>query len=42
MEDNILIEEIKFSEEMYEKAQKENKFEIDENHGIGDEENGNS
>lgn len=42
MDDNILIEEIQFSEEIYEKVKKENEFQTDENHGIGDEENGNS
>ena len=42
MEDNIIIENMEFTQEMYQKAIEENKFEEDINHGIGDESNGNS
>ena len=42
MEDNIIIENIEFSEELYNKAISENIFEEDNNHGIGDEINGDS
>lgn len=42
MEDNIIIENIEFSEELYNKAISENIFGVDNNHGIGDEINGNS
>jgi len=42
MDDNVIIEEIEFSEELYQKTIKENEFEKDEIHGIGNEENGNS
>lgn len=42
MEDNIIIEEIKYTEELYEKNLEENEFTEDNNHGIGDETNGNS
>ena len=41
-QDNIIIENIEFTEEMYIKAQKENIFDDDNLHGIGDDENGNS
>lgn len=42
MEDNIIIENIKFTEEMYKKAIQDNEFSEDSLHGIGDEINGNS
>ena len=42
MEDNIIIENIEFTEELYKKVLQENVFEEDEFHGIGDEVNGNS
>lgn len=42
MEDNIIIEEIKYTEELYEKNLEENEFAEDNDHGIGDETNGNS
>lgn len=42
MQDNIIIEEEKYSEELYEKNIKENEFVEDTAHGIGDEINGNS
>lgn len=42
MEDNIIIENILFTEEMYKKAIQENEFSNDNQHGIGDEINGNS
>jgi len=41
MEDNIVIENIEFTEELYDKAIQENIFNEDTEHGIGDE-NGNS
>ncbi len=42
MEDNIIIENKEYTEELYKKAIEENQFEEDDSHGIGDEENGNS
>ena len=42
MEDNIIIENINFTEDMYKKAIQEEKFEEDKLHGIGDEKDGNS
>ena len=42
MEDNIIIENINFTEEMYKKAIQEENFEEDNIHGIGDESDGNS
>ena len=42
MGDNIIIENIEFTEDMYKKAIEKDKFEEDEIHGIGDEVNGNS
>lgn len=42
MEDNIIIENIEFTEKIYNKAISENIFNDDDNHGIGDEINGNS
>ena len=42
MNDNIIIEEIQFDEELYKKNIQENQFEENEFHGIGEDENGNS
>lgn len=42
MEDNIIIENKEYTEELYKKAMEENQFEEDDVHGIGDEEDGNS
>ena len=42
MEDNILIENIEFSEELYKRTIEENNFEDDITHGIGEETSGNS
>jgi len=42
MQDNVIIENIEFTEEMYEEALKENIFENDNLHGIGDDIDGNS
>lgn len=42
MEDNIIIENVEFSEEIYNKILKENIFEEDNIHGIGDDIDGNS
>lgn len=42
MEDNIIIENIEFTEELYKKVLQESIFEEDNFHGIGDEANGNS
>lgn len=42
MNDNIMIEELEFTEEMYKRATEENVFEEDFSHGIGEEVNGNS
>lgn len=42
MEDNIIIENIEFTEDMYKKAIEENKFQEDKIHGIGDDVDGNS
>ena len=42
MQDNIMIENIQYTEEIYEKSLKENIFEEDKIHGIGDELYGNS
>jgi hypothetical protein len=39
MEDNIIIEEVEFSQELYEKNILENDFSSREIDGIGDEEN---
>lgn len=38
MEDNIIIEEVEFSQELYEKNMLENDFDGREIDGIGDEE----
>lgn len=37
MEDNIIIENLEFTEEIYKKVLTENIFEEDESHGIGDD-----
>ena len=42
MEDNIIIEEIQFTEELYKKNLEENEFAEDDTHGIGYDANGNS
>lgn len=42
MNDNIIIENLEFSEELYQKALKDNIFDEDLFHGVGEDENGNS
>lgn len=42
MDDNIIISDIKFSEEIYKRTIEENVFEEDLYHGIGEDINGNS
>ena len=42
MEDNIIIEEIQFTEDLYKKNLEENDFAEDDAHGIGDDTDGNS
>ena len=42
MGDNVIIENLQFTEEMYKRAIEENKFEEDFNHGIGEDIDGNS
>ncbi len=42
MNDNLIIEDLEFTDEMYKKTLEENLFEEDYIHGIGDESNGNS
>ena len=42
MEDNIIIEKIQFTEELYQKNLEENEFAEDDAHGIGDDTDGNS
>ena len=42
MEDNIIIEEIQFTEELYKKNLEENEFAEDDAHGIGEDADGNS
>jgi len=42
MQDNIIIENVDFTEEIYNKALKENIFDDDNLHGIGDDINGDS
>ena len=39
MEDNIIIEDIEFREELYQKTIEENQFSELNIHGIGDDEN---
>ena len=40
--DNIIIEEIQFTEELYQKNLEENEFAEDDAHGIGEDADGNS
>ncbi|MBQ2835759.1 MAG: hypothetical protein IJE68_02865 [Clostridia bacterium] len=42
MNDNVIIETLEFTEDMYKKTLEENLFEDDEIHGMGDDANGNS
>lgn len=42
MEDNIIIEEIEYTDELYQKNIQENEFTEDETHGIGVDSDGNS
>ena len=42
MEDNIIIEDIEFKEELYQKTIEENEFAEDDAHGIGEDADGNS
>lgn len=42
MEDNIIIENMNFTEELYMKVLEENIIDEDTVHGIGDDTNGNS
>lgn len=42
MEDNIIIQNLEFTEEIYKDAIRENIFEEDDTHGIGDDSIGNS
>lgn len=42
MQDNIIIENLEFTEEMYKKVNEENTFNDDGMHGIGDDSSGNS
>ena len=42
MKDNVIIENLIFTEEMYKKTLEENIFKDDSIHGIGDETDGNS
>lgn len=42
MEDNIIIENMEFKEELYQKAIKENEFSNQHIEGIGDDENANN
>lgn len=39
MEDNIIIEDIEFKEELYQKTIEKEEIKISNIHGIGDEEN---
>ena len=41
-DDNIIIENIEFTEELYNKAIQNNQFNEDTEHGIGDDTNGDS
>ena len=41
MEDNIIIEEVQFTEDLY-KNMEENEFAEDDAHGIGEDADGNS
>ena len=42
MQDNIIIENMEFTEEIYQQALKESIFNEDNLHGIGEEKDGNS
>lgn len=42
MNDNLIIENLEYAEEMYKRALEENSFEVDDMHGIGVDSNGNS
>ena len=42
MEDNIIIEDIEFKKELYQKTIEENEFSESNIHGIGDEKNANN
>lgn len=42
MKDNIIIEEIQFTEDLYKKNLEENEFAEDDAHGIGEDEDGNN
>ena len=42
MNDNIMIENIEFTQEIYQKALEENSFTENNLHGIGDDTDGNS
>ena len=42
MEDNIIIEDIEFKEELYQKMIEENQFSESNIHGIGDDDNANN
>lgn len=42
MNDNLIIESLEYTEEMYKKALEESPFEEDDIHGIGDDSDGNS
>lgn len=42
MEDNIIIEEVQFTEDLYKKNLEENEFAEDDEHGIGEDADGNS
>lgn len=42
MEDNIIIEEVQFTEDLYKKNMEENEFTEDDAHGIGEDADGNS
>ena len=42
MEDNIIIEEVQFTEDLYKKNLEENEFAEDDVHGIEEDTDGNS
>ena len=42
MDDNIIIEDVEFTEELFKKNVEENEFTEDDFHGIGEDINGNS
>lgn len=42
MKDNIIIEEIQFTEDLYKKNLEENEFAEDDAHGIGEDADGNN